>query len=382
MRFLKADKVFDGLCFLEPETVIVIDQRGCIIDLVASEQVANQAIETIEGIICPGFVNAHCHLELSHLAGTIPQKIGLVNFALAVIQTRQTLPEHLQLQAMESADAAMYNKGIVAVGDISNTVLSAAVKAKSKLYYHTFVELIGLNPARAEAAFEAGLDVLRAFQKSYLAVSLAPHAPYSTSTTLMDKMAYYNAAQNQVSSIHNQECEAENIFMKGEASAFEKLYSTLNIPIDWFKPNANSSFQYYAPHLNASVPQLLVHNTFMSAADAELAAKTNTRFCFCPKANLYIENRLPHFSNFKLDTFCVGTDSLASNSQLDVLEEVNELLASTVISVEQALRAITSNGAMALQCHNQFGFIKQGLTPGLNVIQQQQNQLRFIKKWC
>ncbi len=382
MRFLKADKVFDGLVFLEPETVIVIDQTGCIIDVVACEKVANQAIERIEGIICPGFVNAHCHLELSHLERSIPQKIGLVNFALAVIQTRQALPEPEQLQAMERADAAMYSKGIVAVGDISNTTLSASIKAKSKLYYHTFIELIGLNPTRTEGAFEAGLNVLEAFQKSNVSASLAPHAPYSTSTTLMDKMAQYNAAQNQVSSIHNQECEAENIFLKGEASAFEKLYSTLNIPIDWFKPTATSSFQYYAPHLNANVPQLLVHNTFMSAVDAELAAQLNTRFCFCPKANLYIENTLPHFSNFRLDTFCVGTDSLASNKQLDVLEEVNELLANTSISVEQALRAITSNGASALQCHNQFGFIKSGFKPGLNVIQEQHHQLRFIKKWC
>src|SRR5690606_2894262 len=110
--------------------------------------VSGKTINKHQGIITPGFVNAHCHLELSHMKGVIPRRTGLVPFLQRVMSLRAA--DELKIQrAMEAADNQLYDHGIVAVGDHANSGISAAVKAASKIHYHTFVEVLGFEPQLA-----------------------------------------------------------------------------------------------------------------------------------------------------------------------------------------------------------------------------------------
>lgn len=380
MRFLKADKLFDGTRFLPSGSVLAVHDDGCIEDVLNETALEKGKVEILEGILTPGFVNTHCHLELSHLKGKIPPNQGLVDFALGIIKTRNSLPETEQLHAMQLADEAMHEAGIVLVGDISNTALSSAIKANSAIFYHTFVELIGLNPTRANDVLANGEKIIAAFHQNQLSASLAPHAPYSTSLELIKRIGMYNAALQAPSSIHNQEAEAENTFLQDKSGDFNRLYQTLSIPIDWFHPEAKTSFQYYSKVLHRDVLQILVHNTFMNAEDFRLAERLNTRICFCPGANLYIEGKLPAFGVFNPDTFCIGTDSLASNHQLDVLEELNIIFGTGNFSDEQCLKAITLNGAKALKQESRFGSFEKHKRPGVNLIQKENNRFRFCRR--
>ncbi len=104
-------------------------------------------MEYYQGIIVPGFVNAHCHLELSHLKGAIPEKAGLDEFIMGIESLRAASEDEI-ISASEKADAEMYSAGIVAVGDISNKNYSFRTKTKSKIFYHTFIELLGFHPSR------------------------------------------------------------------------------------------------------------------------------------------------------------------------------------------------------------------------------------------
>ena len=109
--------------------VIVMNEKGRIEDVLNSSEIPDQTkIEKHEGIICPGFVNAHCHLELSHLIDKISPKTGLKNFALQLMMQRNILSLESRVEAMKVADEKMWENGIVAVGDISNVMESFSVK--------------------------------------------------------------------------------------------------------------------------------------------------------------------------------------------------------------------------------------------------------------
>ena len=119
-RKFTADYIFNGYEILSAPSVLITDRSGVIIDLVNTKE-AGDGIEELNGIICPGFVNAHCHLELSHLKGRIPENTGLVDFVQQVMTGRSKGNEQ-QFEAMEEADRKMYQSGIVAVGDICNSM--------------------------------------------------------------------------------------------------------------------------------------------------------------------------------------------------------------------------------------------------------------------
>jgi aminodeoxyfutalosine deaminase len=379
VRFLKANKIFNGFSFLDESNILVITPNGKAHEIVRDTAVDPLNVESFDGILCPGFINAHCHLELSHLKERIPEKIGLIDFALKVITYRHQVSDEAQIEEMRLADKNMQEQGIVGVGDICNSDLSTIVKKESPISYHSFVELIGLNPQRSQMIFNHGLDLLELFKIEELSASLSPHAPYSVSLPLMKLIRLFNLENHLVSSIHFQESAQENLFFKGNTSDFHRLYSTLQIDISWFEPNFPSSFNYFSSTLEKPYQQLLVHNTFCDETTITEIAKTNSAFCFCPLANLYIENHLPNFDLFNGDHFLVGTDSLASNHHLNILDELNCILAHSNYSLEQCLKAATSNGAAFLKMPH-LGSFDKGKIPGVNLITEKNRHLSFVKK--
>src|SRR5690348_12281408 len=200
-----AREVHDGSRFCG-QTAVITDRQGKILDMVPVQE-AGEDIRVCGGLLCPGFVNAHCHLELSHMKDLIPEGTGLVDFLIAVMQCRGATPETISGAAAE-ADRQMGLNGIMATGDISNTTDSIVVKRKSALYYHTFVETIGFSVAGAAKRMDHSLRTLRRFREAGLSASVAPHAPYSVSPSLFDLI---NAHESQATiTIHNQECAAED----------------------------------------------------------------------------------------------------------------------------------------------------------------------------
>lgn len=373
MRFLSATHLFSGKEFFKEPTVLVLNDHGSIEDLLPAGSIEANRMEHHEGILTPGFVNAHCHLELSHLKNKIARHTGIVDFGLSVIRHRNDVPEEQQLELMLDADRAMASQGIVAVGDISNTALSANIKQESSLYYHSFVELIALNPERAELVFEAGKSVLEAFRQAGLAASLAPHAPYSCSKELIALITAHAHHHKLPTSIHNQESKAENDFFLQKTGDYLRLYETLGLPIGYFTASGKSSLKTVLESFQKDVNTLLVHNTFTDHDDVYMALKilNPLYWCLCPKANLYIENTLPNVELLFSENcaLTLGTDSLASNSGLSILQEIMTLQEHfPQIPIKVFLKAATWNGAEFLGIEDRFGSLEKGKTPGINVI--------------
>ena len=376
MRYISAEQIFSGKEYLPTNTVLVVNDNGLIEDITIKENVEFVNIEHFEGIICPGFINTHCHLELSHLKNLIKQQTGIVDFGLAVIKHRNDFLMELQQEAMRLADKEMQTQGIVAVGDISNTNESIKIKQESNLYYHTFVELISLNPERANLVFDTGKQLLSEYIKAQLSASLAPHAPYSASLELIKKITDDCFQLNKPTSIHNQESKTENEFFNSKTGDYLRLYETIKISIDYFKATGTSSLQTIISSLNQKVNTLLVHNTFSSKEDIEIAKNVHQQlyWCLCPNANLYIENTLPDINllNSNGCTLTIGTDSLASNSNLSIIDEINTILKHQPnSSLELLLNAATYNGAKFLGLENQYGILDRNKKCGINLIEGQ-----------
>ena len=110
------------------DKVLIFNEKDEFMEFVDIKE-AGDDIQYFEGILSPGFVNAHCHLELSHMKGMIPAHTGLQEFVKQIVALRQVESEAIQ-EAIVNAEAEMMANGIVAVGDISNTLDTLNQKAK------------------------------------------------------------------------------------------------------------------------------------------------------------------------------------------------------------------------------------------------------------
>ena len=354
--------------------VIAIREDGYIEDVFSAEEAEKtniSGIECYDGILIPGLINTHCHLELSHLFGKIPLHTGLPGFVQQVMQQRSASATEIE-KAIVHADAEMFRNGIVAVGDISNQVISREVKLNSKIYYHTFVEAMGFNPQRSEEIIIAAENTRNSFYP--LKATIVPHAPYSVSEELFLAISNKSGGAHESVSIHNQETIEENHFFERKEGHFLKLYEFLGLDISFFEAKGKSSLQTFLPYLSEAAKTLLVHNTFTSRADLEFAALSNHRlfWCLCPNANLYIENRLPDVALLQEAglKITLGTDSLASNHQLSILAEMLVLQDQSKVLLPVLLKWATLNGAEFLGIEHQYGSLEKGKKPGINLITQ------------
>jgi cytosine/adenosine deaminase-related metal-dependent hydrolase len=373
MKKFKADYVFPVHADPIKNGVVTVDDNGKIIaidDELSHNHADGITTETLSGIICPGFVNTHCHVELSHLKGKVTQQKGLVNFIKEVQSIRNTDTAEI-LAAAQQADADMYQNGIVAVGDIANSGITATVKRQSKIHYHTFIEVFGFVPDKANDIFEKAVALGTDF--TGLPYSITPHAPYSVSKDLFKYIYKLSEQKHNLLSIHNQETEEENKFYRYKTGDFLDLYNAFNIDISTFKPQARNSLQCVIPLLSNRQQILMVHNTYTNLKDIYFAKRFDRKinWCFCPNANLYIEGRLPKIDLFVDQGFNItlGTDSLASNHKLCMLSEMQALQQQFHdLTLGQLLQWATLNGARYLGIDADKGSIEPGKTPGLNLL--------------
>ena len=364
------DQIFDGYQLQPADTVLITTLDGTVVELVNKAD-AGDEVQEFKGLLTPGFINAHCHLELSHLKNAVPTHSGLVQFVQTVMTTRSA-DESVKTAAMAAAAQEMYAAGIVAVGDICNTADTLAVKQQSNLQWHNFIEVSGFV---AEAATKRLADIKKvqeAFLAQHQTATLSPHAPYSVSAQLFSDLNLETA--NQLISIHNQECAAENALYQSKSGGFLNLFEGFGIDISHFSPTQKTSLQSWLPYFQKRQRIIAVHNTFTNQADIDFARPLADAlfFCLCINANLYIEQEVPPIELLRQNNCAIvlGTDSYASNWQLSILEEMKAIQqhAPVKIPLEEMLQWATSNGARALGMDKKLGSFEKNKQPGLVLI--------------
>ena len=311
--------------------------------------------EFYSGVLAPGLVNAHCHLELSYLRGAIPEGCGFAGFAGAMGQVRERFGPEERLRAVAAADAAMWQAGVQAVGDISNGDTTFSVKERSRVAYHTFIEFFGLRLASADSV----RPLLR-----HPHTSLTPHSLYSVQDAPLRAIAAEGAAPL---SVHFMESPAESELFVRRGPLWE-----------WYrKVGFTCDFLHYgspAERLVASVPRdrrvILVHNCCVTQRDIDLVMNHFTapvRWCLCPRSNRYISRLEPPVELLRRNRLdiCLGTDSLASNDRLSVFEEMRMF---PEVPLPELLSWAAEGGALALDLDDELGEVAPGRRCGLTVI--------------
>jgi cytosine/adenosine deaminase-related metal-dependent hydrolase len=354
--------------------IVVTEDDGSIREVISADAYSVDDIQVLHGTIVPGFVNTHCHLELSHMKGLMDTGTGLISFINDVVRKRNAADEIIA-QAIRDAEDEMVRNGIVAVGDISNVMDTFTQKQLGRLRYYTFVEMFDfLQDKDAQSWFDQYFKVFESLEvPEGHRKSCVPHAPYSVSNSLFKLINAQNRGMRQTVSIHNQEMESENALFMRKSGGLPAFYEGFNISLGEFISTGRSSIYYALQNMDHTHRTLFVHNILTTAEEIRDAHtwSANVYWATCPNANLFIENRLPDYRAFIRHNarLTLGTDSLASNWQLSILEEMKTITRyQSYVSFEAMLQWATLNGAEALGFDDMLGSIESGKKPGLNLL--------------
>lgn len=376
-RKFQGHHLFTGTELLSNDHVLITNNDGVVEDIVKRNE-AGSEVEVYDGVLSPGFVNCHCHLELSHMKDEIPENTGITAFLLSIVKKRSSNIDSIQ-HAIANAEKELINNGVVAVGDICNTALTVFQKKEKNLFYYNFIEVTGLIDTTVAERFEQSLKLNNEFNQigsnglQNSRTSIVPHAPYSVSKKLFELIMKLDG--NDLISIHNQESEEENEwFIRGKGN-FSNLFQAMELDIN-IQPSGKRSLQTWWPVFPGKKQWILVHNVSTVEEDLTFlfdhARSSELFFCLCPNANLYIGNKLPDVKMFLKNncSLVIGTDSLASNHQLNILEELKTLqLSFPFLTCCELLQWATWNGARALKIADQYGNFQKGKKPGVVAIE-------------
>lgn len=354
---------------------VEVEDDGTIIKIGALEK-EMPSTQFYNGIIVPGFINAHCHIELSHLKGKFRKGSGMAGFIDQINELRESAPEHVRKARIKEEMDSLWEQGVSAMADISNCDESFNIKRESPLYTRTFIEVFGTEPEDASNVIEGAEKILSIADEAGIDASITPHSPYTMSPQLLT-MAAAKGLERGFISYHNQESsQEEDMISKGCGELYENYVRRgLSTPVPTGKP----ALFHFAQRLEKVHPApfkehiLLIHNTVTAKDSIEMAKDKfkNVTFVTCPLSNIFIHERLAPLDLFMKEgvRIALGTDSLSSNDILSIVQEI-KCIQKHFPSIELGtiLEWATINGAQALDKSDTLGSIEKGKRPGIVLI--------------
>lgn len=359
------------------EGAVMLNADGVVLAVGSREDLRTRftdvAEERAQGVLLPGLVNAHCHLELSALRGQVPGGGGLIAWAGALMRARAALtPADAQRAAHEAATAAV-RMGTVAVGDVGNSLAAVRAIEDAGLRGMVFHELVGSREAQpggalADAARELDALTTDGLWPAGLGYALAPHAPYSVGPELLRQIFSSAARAGQPTSIHVAEDPDELALLRDGGGRWPAVLDAMGVAPGSRVPRlAPVAYLESVGAFTTSSPPLLVHMVHADAADRRRARDAGAPVVLCPRSNLHIGGQLPDVPALMADgvALALGTDSLASTDTLSLWAEMATLTAwFPAVPPARWLDAATRGGAEALQLPA-YGGLGPGKRPGL-----------------
>jgi len=265
------------------------------------------------------YFNAHCHLELSFAAGKIKPGLDFCDWILEVVKLRQTTPESEIIEAAKNSLKDMHDLGVSNLWDIDSMNLMNNVYNTTSTNVKIFQELIALDSKVAEDQIQSKITQRI---KNYF-YALSPHAPYSVSSLLFQKSFEATKSRDEWLCIHCAETEEENEFLKKGTGPFRDMLESLGaLPKDW-KPPEMSAVEYLNSLGVLGEKTLLVHCNHLTADEFKIIRDTKTKVVVCPGTHVYFNRKefpLKKLMGYNIEVY-FGTDSLASNEELDMERE-------------------------------------------------------------
>jgi len=308
-----------------------------------------------EGAILPGLINAHTHMELSALGGRISPGLGFVDWVRRVLVLREKIPPELGTAAAESAWQEMRRTGCGAVGDWINGLPVAPERLSPGWAGQRFFEVIGFT--------SDGMHLPDFSQSADPGLTLGAHAPHSTSAALLQAAKAWTRERRRLLAIHVAESREEIEFLlTGNGIWKDFLIERGKWPGEWQAPKT-TPVKYLESLGLLDEWTLAVHLTQAPEEDLHILRRYGSRVAVCPRSNLFITGSLPLLP-FMLAIGlepALGTDSLASNQDLDLWGEMAAVAGHFPgIDPGEILRMATVNGASALNLTDRLGDLAPG----------------------
>lgn len=363
-RKIAAPKVLTPSGEFYNSAIITFDSEAKVTSV--EENVKNidslSGVEYYDGILIPGMVNGHCHLELSYLKGQVGEGKGLVQFISEITSVRGEFTFEEQQQKALSEDRKMYSEGVQGLCDISNGEASYLAKSTSSILYHTYAEYFNMpSDDKLEEYYARAVSHIAPARALGLSISQTPHSNYMVG----DKL-YKKSTDSDRLSIHFMETPSEVEYFEKRGGMYDFVRECEMTP----------DFLHYGSHvdrliasLKPDTPLLLVHNTMMTSEQLAkiLEYFTDVTFVLCPRSNYYIERaEPPAMMLFESGAnVALGTDSLTSNHSLTMALEIELLLRNNPdLPLGTALLWATLGGARGLKAEATIGSFEVGKTPG------------------
>jgi cytosine/adenosine deaminase-related metal-dependent hydrolase len=379
MRVVHADAIVTGDAPIMRDGAVVVGPRGEIVECAPAAELlprhAGAPVERVRGVVMPGLVNAHTHLELSALRAQVPGGAGFVPWVEHLIGLRAEARPEEDESAIEQAVRELEAYGTVAVGEVTNSLAAVPALARRGFVGCVFHEVFGVErePLERRLAALPGMLVERvgAWPTEELAYAASPHTLYTTHADVVRRLVRDAGDRGVRVSVHLAEHAAERRFLEGGDGPIVAWYEQrLKLRRDLLEPVGKSPVAL-AEELGALAPHVLVvHLTDARPDELDLVARRGSPVVFCPRSNLHIETRLPPLLAARAAGLspALGTDSLASNASLDVLGEARALADRfTSVPASELLRMATWEGARALG-RRDVGRVARGARPGLFAI--------------
>lgn len=329
--------------------------------------------EIMPGAIVPGFVNAHCHVELSHLHKKFRKGTGMAGFIDQINELRDWAGREVKQQLVQEWMDKMWNDGVSAMADISNDDSSFDVKKSHKMYTRTFLEVFGSEPEMCEGVMNDVTALKAVADEAGIDAAPTPHSCYTMSPQLLSASAAAGLESGYIS-YHSQESqEEEDLLISGSGAMYEnRKRSGMSTP----PVTGESSLKYFLDRLADVKPApydeniLLVHNVCLQQSDIDAVKQTmnNAYFAICPLSNIFIHNALPPIDLMRKNGLAIalGTDSLSSNDDLDVMKELVCLHENfPQVPMNELFTWASRNGARFLGKDDVLGSIAEGKRPGI-----------------
>jgi cytosine/adenosine deaminase-related metal-dependent hydrolase len=344
----------DGAVALEGDVVVAVGPR-------AELEARFGPGERRDGVILPAVVNAHLHLELSHMAGWVAGGEGLPAWIELFVSARARARDRDPGPALTMAVEDLVRFGVAAVGDVSNTLASVAALASAGLSGTVFHEVFGITPRRFVESLERAKEDRAALAPPPpgLRVVTSPHAIYSTHHPSLVELLRAGPG-----SLHLAEDPAERAFVSTGTGGFGHLVARMGGGrARDLVPKGRSAVAVVAPHLAAH--HLVVHVVDLDEDDLALLRASGATAVLCPRSNTFISRKLPPLPALLAAgiPLAVGTDSLASCPSLAPLADVAVLRRAFPSIPASRVLALAWNGPAVGAPH--VGALAPGLAPGV-----------------
>jgi cytosine/adenosine deaminase-related metal-dependent hydrolase len=319
-------------------------------------------------VLMPGLVNAHTHLELTHLRHAVAPASSFVAWVRQLFAARRQFADARDPVILEGVGAAIDEaiaSGTAAVGDISNTLVTFGPLAESPLAAVVFYELIGFKVDDPDATVERAMGQLRGIgHAASVRTTLAAHAPYSVSPALLRAIREtVGRASLGPYSVHLSESPEEVQFVESGQGPWRTLLEELGAWEPSWTPPAKSSVAYLDAVGFLGPDAVVVHGVQMSAADLIVLAERGSTLVTCPRSNEFTGAGRPPVARFYESgvRVAVGTDSLTSAPDLNVFSELKAMRTlAPAVTAARLLDSATRQGARALGLDSEYGTIEPG----------------------